>query len=239
MSVHGMRIILALRRTSSVLRQIPKYNNLWLSPEEQLRYAAFTSSTRRQHFLGGRFLARQAIGHMHGGEWSDYFLTSPEGGAPRLIAREERAGLEKLSISISHTDGWVACAVSFQPVGVDIQSREKRRDILGLSQLIECNLAKEADQSVINLNRVFYAQWGLREAWFKQSDCAINEAGTPRFAIGKNAHEKFNGLVSDIENSTLVVFPARADAIEMTRDSFHVQNWAHWHQIADQIGRPT
>lgn len=139
-------------------------------------------------------------------------------GAPRLIRQTEFSGLGTLFISISHTAGWVACAVSFQPVGVDIQSREKPRDILGLSHMIECDISLELDQSIINLNRVFYAQWGLREAWIKQSDSEVKSTCIPRFVAGKDANDDFSGLVSDIEGSTLAVYPARVEAIEMIRD---------------------
>lgn len=80
MAGNGMRVILALKRICVVLSEIPKHSNSWLSPEEQHRYESFTSATRRQQFLCARFLARQAISHMQGGAWDDYFLTSPEGG---------------------------------------------------------------------------------------------------------------------------------------------------------------
>jgi phosphopantetheinyl transferase len=233
MAGDNRRVVLALQRMDYVRQKFPKSNVSWLSAEEQNRYGSFTTDIRRQQFLCGRLLAREALSHMCGGPWHAYLLTAPEGRAPRTQGNSELDEMRSLSISISHTKGWVACAVSRSSVGVDIQSREKTRDIQGLSQLIECDFSLEADQSTMNLQRVFYAQWGLREAWVKQCNDASRLVATPRFGVGKDTDDDFNGLVSDVGDATLVVYPARIEAIEMTRESVEVQNWSHWHQLSE------
>jgi len=233
----GERVIIALNRIDDVFTKFPQPSLSWLSREERLRYKSFTSGTRQQQFLCGRFLARQAISHMHGDAWYAYYLSAPEGEAPRLIGQAELAGLNTLSISISHTDGWVACALSFKPVGVDIQSRKKQRDILGLSQMIKFDLLQVLDPSATDQSQIFYAQWGLREAWIKQSDSVMKSATIPRFVAGKNAGDGFDGLVSDTGDATLAVYPASLETIEMAKESIHVDNWTHWHPLPATIVR--
>lgn len=226
------RVILALKRTDDVLRQLPQPNLSWLSAEEQDRYGSFTSGTGRRQFLCGRFLAREAIGHMRGGPWHAYFLSAPDEGAPSVIGQCESDELGALSISISHTDGWIACAVSERPVGVDVQSRQKPRDIVGLSQMIDCDLSVEIDSSAMTLNHLFYAHWGLREAWIKQFD-AMPGMVVPRFVPVHTADNCVDGLVSDIGGATLAVYPAKPQAIEMTRGSVQVSDWTHWRPISE------
>ena len=222
------RITLAFRRLDVVLGEIPSSDLFWLSPEERIRYESFTTRSRRQQFLCGRFLARQAISHIRGGTWDEYELSAPEGNAPRLTESTKFGSFESQLISISHTDGWVACAVSTRPIGVDIQSRKKARDILGLSQMINLEIPLEADQSNENLKNIFYAQWGLREAWIKQSDNTVDSAKIPRFVIGKSYSDRCNGLVADVGDATLAVYPASLDALDIFPKSAQFKDWVYW-----------
>lgn len=226
------RVIIALKRMEDVLSQFSQSSHSWLSQEEQARYGSLTSCKRRQQFLCGRFLARQAISHLCGGPWHVYFLSAPDEGAPRVIGPSEPVKLNSLSISISHTEGWVACAVSAHQIGVDVQSRQKPRDIVGLSQMIDCDLSIEIGLSAMMRNRLFYAHWGLREAWIKQSD-AMPGAAIPRFVPKHAADDGVGGLVSDIGDATLAVYPAMPQAIEMTRGSFRISDWAYWHPMRE------
>ena len=221
------RVILALKRMDHVLNQLPQLSLSWLSAEERDRYGSFSTGTRREQFLCGRFLAREAISYMRGGGWHTYFLSAPEAGPPRILWLNEPEKMDSLSISISHTDGWVACAVSNSSVGVDVQSRHKPRDIVGLSQMIDCDLSLEVDPSTIKLDRLFYAHWGLREAWIKQSAAAPGVAA-PRFVPNQTEDDGRDGLVSDIGGATLVLYPARPQAIDMTPGSFPVPDWTRW-----------
>lgn len=84
-----------------------------------------------------------------------------EGGKPYLPA------LRDVHFSLSHSGGWVVCALSDRPVGVDIEQRTPgRRDVAGrffhedevryLNSLPE----KQREDS-------FYAFWVLKEAFVK------------------------------------------------------------------------
>ncbi len=228
------RVILALKRMDHVLNQLPQLSLSWLSAEERDRYGSFSTGTRREQFLCGRFLAREAISYMRGGGWQRYFLSAPEIGPPQILWLNEPENMDSLSISISHTDGWVACAVSNSSIGVDVQSNHKPRDIVGLSQMIDCDLSMEVDPSAIKLNRVFYAHWGLREAWIKQS-AAMPGVAAPRFVPSQTADDGRDGLVADIGGATLVLYPARQQAIDMTPGSLRVPDWTRWRPMQETL----
>ena len=215
-----------------VLGHLNQLNLGWLSQAEQHRYDSFSSGARRRQFLCGRFLVREVIGHIRGGQWDTYFLSAPEEGAPRLTGQSGDEELDTMCISISHTDGWVACAVSDRAIGVDVQSRNKQRDIIGLSQMIGFDFSPEKDSSAIRLNRLFYANWGLSEAWIKQ--CSVSSgASVPRFVPGHTSDNCLGGLVCDIGDATLALYPARLEAIEMAPGSVQVSHWANWRLVSE------
>lgn len=219
------RIVLAVKRLDDVVRDLPQPHVDWLSQPEQQRINSFSSATRRQQFLCGRILAREGLGCFHGKPWHNFLLSAPEDAAPRVLSGDHE--LYDTFISISHTDGWVACAVSGKPVGVDVQSRNKQRDIAGLSQLIDCDLSLEKDSSAENLSRLFYATWALRESWIKHSS-GHSSPTIPRFVPSDDVEDPAGGLVSDLGGATLALFPARLAFIELAPGSMPVSGWAAW-----------
>ena len=229
MQCDTLRIVLAIKRLDDVLSDVRQSRIDWLSPSEQQRFNSFSSGSRREQFLCGRFLAREAIGCYHIKPWHSFYLTAPDEGAPRVTEQSVAGEMDATFISISHTDGWVACTVSERPVGVDVQSRNKPRDIAGLSKMIDCDLSREKDFSAQMLNRLFYSTWGLREAWIKQSS-PTSSLSPPRF-VPSHEEDCESGLVSDLGDATLALYPARLDSIELAPESVLVSAWTHWHPM--------
>jgi len=229
---NNVSIVLALKRFDDVVSKFSQLNLDWLSQAEQQHYDSFSSTIRRQQFLCGRFLARKVISYVCGGPWHAYFLSAPDDGAPRITGRSGVDELDTMSISISHTDGWVACAISKHPVGVDVQSRNKPRDVVGLSQMIDCNLSMAKSHDAKNLSHLFYANWGLREAWIKQAS-PVSGPSIPSFIPNHNASDRLCGLVCDIGDATLALYPARVKSIKLAPGSVQISDWVYWSAMGD------
>lgn len=142
----------------------------WLGSQERERLNGMASIRRRRQFLAGRWLARQCLADMLGGDWRARELSAPEGERPEVLAcgpGDAAGGF----FSLSHSADWLACAVATFPVGVDIEDTTRERDVRALVELT-CSAAEQKHMSALSaaeLKQVFHARWSLKEAWFKQS----------------------------------------------------------------------
>jgi 4'-phosphopantetheinyl transferase EntD len=138
----------------------------WLSQEEQARLSAMTAQRRRTQFIAGRWLARQSLAARGGGRWQDYALSAPDDGAPQLLAAPVSGAWY---FSLSHSGDWLACAISSQPVGVDVECSDRARDFPALNEWMhEPQALADMPADPRDQQAWFYAQWTLKEAWLKQ-----------------------------------------------------------------------
>lgn len=89
---------------------------LLLDAGERVRAERFRMSADRDAFVAAHALLRATLSELTGratDEWR--FVLGPH-GKPALAP-----GLPQLQFNISHTRGWVACAVANDPVGVDVE----------------------------------------------------------------------------------------------------------------------
>lgn len=127
-----------------------------LSPAQQSRINSIKVSEKRLQSLCAHLLARHCLEQYFAGH------TPPElcfaaSGKPVL------PGSEGVYISLSHTRGAVAAAVSDMPIGVDIEGvRAVRPSVEKLFSPQELSLFPEYDRS-----RRLLALWTRREAQFK------------------------------------------------------------------------
>ncbi|MCG2594674.1 4'-phosphopantetheinyl transferase superfamily protein [Ramlibacter sp. XY19] len=128
----------------------------WLSASEQARLVTFTSAKRRDQFTAARWQARRLLAQVLGGEPADWPLEAPHDAPPRVATRAD------LFLSISHSGGWTACALSSSPVGLDLEAPQRQRDIAGLMDLC-CTPAERAFPEAM-----FYELWTVKEAWLKR-----------------------------------------------------------------------
>ncbi len=82
-----------------------------------LRSALQLSATRRAEHLAGRALLRWLLAEVAGSAVAAAVIARRPGGQPYLPDRD------RVAVSVSHTDGWIAAAtaVDGRPVGVDTQ----------------------------------------------------------------------------------------------------------------------
>jgi 4'-phosphopantetheinyl transferase len=154
----------AVAPVAALLREMPQALR-WLGPAEAARLAAIRSSRRSEHFLAGRWLARQVLAAAYGRAAQDWAIDAPQQGAPCVI------GAGEPHLAISHSAAVAACAAADAPIGLDIEMPVRERDIAGLATLC-CTPQERAllDASADARERValFYAMWTAKEAWIKR-----------------------------------------------------------------------
>ena len=144
-----------------------------LSVSEALRYRRFVRPRRQRQFLAGRMLLRQAAGALLGVPAGMLSLIERPGQAPALLLAD--ASLAVPFFSLSHSGGWVACAVSADtPLGLDIEVLNPARDLLSLAgQAFDAGEIAWLSQ-LPGDERVaaFYRLWSGKEARYKLGQCA-------------------------------------------------------------------
>lgn len=141
-----------------------------LSGECMERLARITHPRRREQFVLGRFLLRQALSHLHGPVAETWQLEAAS-GKPRLM------GDGAPEISLSHSRELVACAISTLEVGLDVEYCSERdfvaiaAQFCGDAELRHLQSLSQAEQTAS-----FYEMWTLKEATFKASERTDTEA---------------------------------------------------------------
>jgi 4'-phosphopantetheinyl transferase len=112
------------------LRTLPDDTQLAyaLDPAECGRLAGIRKALRRRQFLGGHWLVRKLACEGFGGSPTEWQWSCTAGGQPGL-RREGRA----ISVSVSHSGEWIACAISSEPVGIDVEVSVRERDWASLA----------------------------------------------------------------------------------------------------------
>ncbi|PTT82848.1 ACP synthase 2 [Pelomonas sp. HMWF004] len=142
----------------------------WLTPTEQARLQSLGTPARRDTFLAGRWLARLAVQRWLGMD-----------GLPALEVAESGAchvlGIGGVHVSISHSAGAVACAVSGLPVGVDVESLLQPRDHLALAEIVHSPAQREQLAAAPgDAAAAFLQLWTLKEAWLKARERGLDFA---------------------------------------------------------------
>lgn len=207
----------------------------WLSQEEQARLSTMSAPRRRTQFIAGRWLARQCLAAQGGGRWQDYALSAPDDGAPQLLARPSAS--ERWYFSLSHSGDWLACAVSSQPVGVDVECSDRARDFPALNEWMHEPAALQgAPDDPREQQAWFYAQWTLKEAWLKQVTSSA-PAPAPRPSMrsarftpcGDGPGTAMVGLGTAF---TVAVCPATPATLRWEGGVLGQVRWANW-KLAD------
>ena len=129
--------------------------------DEHARASQFQRRERARQFLDGRTLLRLALADALGRPARA--CVCPTQGSPRLEHDPS------VTMSISHSADWVACAVSVgTPCGVDIQTHQPRscldiaRTFFSADEHAQLVALDEPERGVM-----FWRLWTLKEAWCK------------------------------------------------------------------------
>lgn len=202
----------------------------WLSQAEQASLSAMTAARRRAQFIAGRWLARQCLAVRAGGRWQDYALSAPDDGAPQLLAAPASGSWY---FSLSHSGDWLACAVSQQPVGVDVECSDRTRDFPALNEWMhEPQVLQDMPADPGEQQAWFYAQWTLKEAWFKQVTSA-NPAPVPRPSMRTARFtpceaDGGTAMVGQGAAFTVAVYPATPGMLQSAGGALGQVQWTNW-----------
>ena len=118
---------------------------------------------RRREFLLGRALIRNALSHQYGLEFDHWIFEEKKGHAPNITNRPEPG-----FFSLTHSDGLIACTLSQDPVGIDLERIDTQRDIEAIAEL---SMTVEELKTLQNETEIdilkFYRLWCCKEAIFK------------------------------------------------------------------------
>lgn len=167
--VDGRRMVQAGSRAA-----IPAHLAALLSPSERSRLQGFQRASRACEFLLGRLLMRRALMQASAGRLEEIEVEERPGYAPIVRTAGVLAdGVAQPAVSLSHSRGWIACAVGMgTPIGVDIEAPLAGRDLATLAghafTPAELSwLALQAKDDAGAREDAFYRLWCAKEAEYK------------------------------------------------------------------------
>jgi 4'-phosphopantetheinyl transferase len=140
----------------------------WMSVGESARLERFRFDRDREAFLASRVLLRQALADATGQLPASFrFSTDAHGIKPRLVAP---ADVQALHFSLTHTDGLVACALTWVgEVGIDAELWTRPTRVEALTpRVLSAREAAELEALAPDARqRRFLEYWTIKEAWLK------------------------------------------------------------------------
>ena len=157
-----------LARLDAVADEAATDTDRWLTADEAARLQAMSAPARRRSFLAGHWLARRVAGEFIRIDEARIGLDRHADGRPLLLVDAEPV---PLSLSLSHSGDWLACAISAVPVGVDVELPRRVRDWQALARFAFSPDEADRLQRASDAQRsgVFHVLWTLKEAHGKRS----------------------------------------------------------------------
>lgn len=140
----------------------------WLGDDEAGRLQAMASPQRRRSFLAGHWLARQVASDWLRVDARRIALQRHHDGRPQLHVD----GMPTpLSLSLSHSGDWLACAIATVAVGIDVELPRRQRDLDALARFAFSPDEVERLQRLPPGERsaAFHVLWTLKEARGKRT----------------------------------------------------------------------
>lgn len=135
-----------------------------LSTEDADRLAKMISPRRREQFIAGRRLAHYAIEQSTGIPVAEQRFATAANGKPYCIGGP--------SISLSHSEDWIACGVACDAeIGLDLQFPVARADVDGIAS----RYFGDSERAWIAAGgrERFFMLWALKEAHLKVSGMGL------------------------------------------------------------------
>lgn len=156
---------------------VPGNHAAWLTEAERGRLAAMTAPLRRDQYLAGHWLARQAASAWLGGEPQEWEWR-PDGPRPALARRSHGHACQ---LSIAHCGHWVAVAVAGEPIGLDIESGRAGDDWTGRARRLLSLPEAATVAAAPDPRQAFLRFWTLKEAEGKRAGTGLLPKRARRF----------------------------------------------------------
>lgn len=173
------RVVLLLDGVAACARRADQAG--W-TDEERARFEGITDPERRAQFLVGHWRVRGLASLVFGGAPGDWRWWRSPGEPVRLLDTVRNLGC---FASISHAADVVACVVSDDVVGVDMEMIRLERELAALAK--RCLAPDEADR-VASLEGIaqaaaFYRGWAIREALGKAAGTGLVPGSARRMRV--------------------------------------------------------
>ena len=165
--------------------------------ESERQSCASLHEQLRDEALLARVLVRTVLSRYASPAPAAWDFESNVNGKPRVAGGAAR-GLE---FNLSHSRGWLACAVSRgMAVGVDVEHCDGRRDFMRLAHryFLDAEVAALEAREGEAQRALFYELWTLKEAWSKCRGGNIGSAmGAVGFSLDQPGHIDITAADSD------------------------------------------
>ena len=187
-----------------------------LSESERQRCASLHEQLREEALLT-RALVRTVLSRYAPPAPADWQFEIDANGKPR-VAGDAAPGLE---FNLSHSHGWVVCAVSRGgAVGVDVEHCDGRRDFMKLARryFLPAEVkALEAREGELRRD-LFYELWTLKEAWSKFRGGNIGSAmGAVGFSLDRPGNIDITTVDSENPTDCCLLAPEPAFRLALCR----------------------
>ena len=157
----GMNKMIAIATVLANTEKAQKLVADHVTSDDVARSASYRSPGRQKDFLLARAALRALLAETVG--VGDFFIEPDAGGKPLVVTGTGKVGPH---ISLSHTNGLIACAVAqHEPIGVDVECWAER-DFSAIARYAfgaeECREVEDEGASA------FYRIWTAREALAKR-----------------------------------------------------------------------
>lgn len=177
-----------------------------LNESERRRCASLHEQLREEALLT-RVLVRTVLSRYAPLAPAAWNFESNDNGKPR-VAGDAAPGLE---FNLSHSHGWVVCAVSRgMTVGVDVEHCDAQRDFMRLAQryFLAAEVAALESREGELQRDLFYELWTLKEAWSKSRGGNIGSAmGAVGFSLDRPGNIDITGAAAEYPTDCWLLAP--------------------------------
>lgn len=149
--------------------------DLTLSPEEAARAGRFLRAEDRRDYSIAHSLLREALSQCQPAYAPDVWRFETNSFGKPSISRSHLLG-SPMEFSLSHTRGFVACAVAPVRIGIDVEWLDRKVEV---KDIVEHHFNASEASSLNGLPAEerrdrFFQLWTLKEAFFKALGCGIS-----------------------------------------------------------------
>ena len=173
--LNELDVYIFCRRTTSLDAGAVKAAEQHLSVEELARRDRFRFEADRRDFTIAHDLLRRALSTQADVSPSDWRFTSNKYGKPTVDSIDPQ--LQALSFNLSHTRGYVACAVTSKaPLGVDVERIDQSQQVEEIADRYfskqEAEWLRQCSDELRNVRLT--ELWTLKEAYLKADGVGLS-----------------------------------------------------------------
>jgi 4'-phosphopantetheinyl transferase len=147
-----------------------------LGKSEREQAERFHFREDRETYVAAHWLVRNALASVGGLPPADWRFVSEKLGKPRI---DPAAGWPELKFNLSHTRGFVACAVTIgSEIGIDVETLSRRKSGLDIAghffSPLEVALLRRIEPE--RQHEAFFRFWTLKEAFIKATGEGLSRA---------------------------------------------------------------